>query len=320
MENALLGNAYTRVVFRVGDEDARRLADGFSFFEGKDLQGLERGQAIARLGSARADCNLATIVLPHLDVHSGEKRRFAIVERSRRSFAVPLSELRRAPIESPRPTVTSAASETVRPETEIPREGPSSPGIAVEPLQVATKGPPAACPKIPAESMTLGRGGAEHKYLQHLIKRLGEEREFRAIIEEQIGEGKSVDVVLRRDSVALAFEISVTTETEHELGNLKKCAGLGYAQLFFVSTSKRKRDQIARRLKADGGTTTVTVLSPEDIVPALDALEIPGGTESTVRGYKVKINRQSLSYEDVVSRRSAVAKIVAQSIAGQISK
>ena len=41
-------NAYTCPVFRVGDQDARILADGFSFFEAKDLQTLgRRGQSSA---------------------------------------------------------------------------------------------------------------------------------------------------------------------------------------------------------------------------------------------------------------------------------
>src|SRR5712671_1998355 len=46
--SAVLGNAYTRVVFRVGEHDAKALADGFSFFEAKDLQNLGIGQAVAR--------------------------------------------------------------------------------------------------------------------------------------------------------------------------------------------------------------------------------------------------------------------------------
>lgn len=47
--SAGLGNAHTRVVFRVGDQDAKTLADGFSFFEAKDLQNLGIGEAIARI-------------------------------------------------------------------------------------------------------------------------------------------------------------------------------------------------------------------------------------------------------------------------------
>jgi hypothetical protein len=315
VENALLGNAYTRIVFRVGDEDARRLADGFSFFEGKDLQSLKRGQAIVRLGTSNQDCNIGTLPLAEINPPIAEERRRAIIEHSREAFAVPLSEIGPTTIHSGMTKGASTARETNGQEAEVPRRQPSTSEVSAASSGTVIKRQAVARPKVAAELMTLGRGGAEHKYLQHLIKRLGEERGFRAIIEEQIGGGRSVDVVLRRESLALAFEISVTSETDHELRNLRKCAGLDFSQFFFVSTSRRKRDQIARVLKEDGSVAKVTAIGPEDIVSALEALAIPPPAESIVRGYKVKINRQTLSYEDVANKRSEIAKIVAKSLA-----
>src|ERR1044071_9802719 len=38
--SAVLSNPYTRVCFRLGDEDSRKLSDGFAFFEARDLQNL----------------------------------------------------------------------------------------------------------------------------------------------------------------------------------------------------------------------------------------------------------------------------------------
>ena len=319
VESALLGNAYTRAVFRVGDEDARRLADGFSFFEGKDLQSLERGQAILRLGAASQDCNVTTLPLSVIDPDIGEERRRAVIERSREAYAVPLEALRRSTSDvveqaSASPMQEASIQQARKTDSPMPARDKAAKPTTIAPSTVATR------PRVPLEPSSLGRGGPEHKYLQHLIKRLGEERGFRAIIEETIGSGQSVDVVLRREGVAFAFEISVTSETDHELGNLRKCVGLGYSQLFFVSGSKRKRDQIARAAKDDRALEKVAVLAPEDIVAALDAAEGPMPLESTVRGYKVKINRQSVSYEDVASRRSEIAKIVAHSLGSQASK
>jgi hypothetical protein len=40
-ESSVLSDCFTRVVFRVGDVDARFLADGFSSFEARDLQNLD---------------------------------------------------------------------------------------------------------------------------------------------------------------------------------------------------------------------------------------------------------------------------------------
>lgn len=58
---AVLANAYTRVVFQVGDADARQLAEGFASFEASDLQTLPVGRAIARVGRADCDFNLRTV-------------------------------------------------------------------------------------------------------------------------------------------------------------------------------------------------------------------------------------------------------------------
>jgi len=46
-------NAYTRICFRVGDQDARKLDGGFASFEAADLQRMGTGQPIARVERAR---------------------------------------------------------------------------------------------------------------------------------------------------------------------------------------------------------------------------------------------------------------------------
>ncbi len=91
--SAVLGNAYTRVVFRVGDQDAKTLADGFSFFEAKDLQNLGIGEAIARIERPDFDFNLRTSPLPEISAEVGRDRRKAVVDASRTSFATPKEEV-----------------------------------------------------------------------------------------------------------------------------------------------------------------------------------------------------------------------------------
>ena len=56
--------------------------------------------------------------------------------------------------------------------------------------------------------------------------------------------------------------------------------------------------------------------APEEIVSALDALD-PGTipTETTVRGYKVKVTRQTMSPEEVASRRQTVVEVIAKTLA-----
>ncbi len=74
VERSLLANAYTRICFRVGEEDARGLAKGFSFFEAEDLMGLGLGEAICRVGGRDADFNLRTEKLPPVDREEAQAR------------------------------------------------------------------------------------------------------------------------------------------------------------------------------------------------------------------------------------------------------
>jgi hypothetical protein len=71
---AILGNAYTRVVFRVGSGDAKKLAEGLSFFERDDIESLGRGQAIVRIGGAANDCNIATVPVLSVPPDEAEAR------------------------------------------------------------------------------------------------------------------------------------------------------------------------------------------------------------------------------------------------------
>src|SRR5665213_3050892 len=91
--SAVLSNPYTRIVFRVGDGDAKRLSDGFAFFEARDLQNLETGQAIARIEKADNDFNL-TIPFPEtVDPAKAETTRQAMIAASRAKYATPRADV-----------------------------------------------------------------------------------------------------------------------------------------------------------------------------------------------------------------------------------
>lgn len=321
IESALFGNAYTRIVFRTGEQDARRLAEGFSFFEPDDLVGLARGEAIVRLGTASRDFNLKTLPLPDL-APEAEERRTGIVDRSRERYGTPIETLR---------TLLRArygpADESVEAKPSQPREEASPvPPRGLEPETVSDDAPPPSetepttldTPKtrrtpIDPVLATPGRGGQEHKYLQHLVKRLAEERGFRASIEEPAGDGRA-DVVLRKEDLSVAVEISITTDVAHEAENIAKCMRAGFTQVLFVSPDVKRRKELAKRF-ADT-TPPVRCCGPDEIVAMFDTLATgPATNESTVRGYKVKVTRQTVSPEDVAARRATVASVIAQSLA-----
>lgn len=163
-----------------------------------------------------------------------------------------------------------------------------------------------------------GKGGPKHRYLQALVKDLGEQQGFKATIEAPVPGGQ-VDVLLERDGIRVAFEVSVTTPTEHEQANVRKClaAGFDYVVLVFFKSAAAIascRGPIFASLD-DGERDKVAILTPEELPDYVFALATPlKPEENVVRGYQVKVSRASLSLNEAASRRSTIAGIVARSL------
>lgn len=307
VESALLGNAYVRIVFRVGDDDARKLAPGLGSFEARDLQNLERGEAIARLGGAANDFNLTTSGLTAIPASHAAVRRDAIHACSRRRFAMPLAEISPS---TPNP-VSASTSASLAPQAEA--DVSTAPGHALD-GRIGTPAPSSlAASDPPAVVESVSRPGREHVYVQHLIARLAEERGFRAVVEEKAGEGR-VDVVLHRDQLAIACEVSITTDANHELANVRKCLAGPYSHVALIVPNDRKRAALAKMVVAALTEAKVAVLGVEEIVSYLDQFPRPRPDEQTVRGYKVRINRQAISPEDQMARRVTIARTISRSI------
>ena len=58
LASSVVSNAATRICFRLGNTDAKRFADGFSYFDETDLQNVGVGEAIVRIERAENDFNL----------------------------------------------------------------------------------------------------------------------------------------------------------------------------------------------------------------------------------------------------------------------
>lgn len=93
--SAVIANPYTRVCFRLGDDDAKRLQGGFASFDAQDLQSLGVGEAIVRMERAEYDFTLETSPLPRLEPAEAQARREQVVESSRSRYARPREEVER---------------------------------------------------------------------------------------------------------------------------------------------------------------------------------------------------------------------------------
>ncbi len=188
----------------------------------------------------------------------------------------------------------------------------SAPAVAVS--EATRKKPP-----MPKEVAQPGRGGRQHKYLQHLLKQLAEERGFRASIEESIlNDTGRVDVAIVRGDRRVAFEISVTTNRDHELGNIEKCLAAGYTEIVLVGSNDRHIKSFAKFIEEnleekDQGKVQYVV--PETLIEYFDSLGAPPKpTEQTVRGYKVRTVQQVVDPQEADARRQAIAEVIARSL------
>jgi len=132
--SAVMSNPYTRIVFRVGDDDARKLADGFGFFEARDLQNLETGTALARIERSDFDFNLSIPRPDEPDPAQVARRREDVITASREKCALPraqvealLHQAREPEQPPPKPVSKPAVKDTKpRPEEQPPTVAPAT--------------------------------------------------------------------------------------------------------------------------------------------------------------------------------------------------
>jgi len=312
--NSVLTNPYARICFRIGDHDARTLAEGLGHFDAKDLQSLGTGEAIARVERAEYDFNLVTTPLPRLDPGAGQRVREKIVARSREQYARPRSEVEEL-LRGSRP----------EPERAHPGVGPSTPSeVRRSASESPTPGQPSVehpTPVKPPTGRERGRGGTQHKYLQELIRRWAESNGWRAEIEERILHGLgSVDVALRKGERLVACEIGVSTTPEHELQNVQKCLAAGFEQVAVVSSERRVLNQIQALVTgslSEAQVLRVRYCTPEELFDYLDGVETASrSTEQTVRGYRIKVRYGKAKPKETEERQGAVSAIIARALKG----
>lgn len=259
-----------------------------------------------------------------------------LLENNRARYGAPPILPSAIPPPKPRPVpVTSAFDKAKREEVAAPTTPAKAPVTLQRPPSIVehehvtiavapepTTDMKAKRTKIPKEVAEPGRGGRQHKYLQHLIKQLAEERGFRASIEESILSGAgSVDVSLMRGERRIAVEISVTTNRDQELGNVEKCLAAGYAEIVLVGSNERHVKSLGIFIEEnleEGERGKVSYVVPEALIEYLDSLGAPPQPiEQTVRGYKVRTVQQIVDPKDAGARRQAIAGVIARSLTRQ---
>jgi hypothetical protein len=216
----------------------------------------------------------------------------------------------------PTPPIAPVAPEG--PAERTPLRTEERPRDALPEVPPRTPEPRASVPPPSSEPRELGKGGSQHRYVQHLVKGLAEERGFRAVIEEAV-EGGQIDVALYRDDLSIACEISVTSTPQYEAQNLAKCCQGRFSRVFAIAADAKllKAIEMATRARlSDDQIALVDFLTPDQMAIALDAFAKPDNEASVVRGYRVKVSRTVVSADEAKDRRSAIARVIAQSMRG----
>jgi hypothetical protein len=332
--SAVMSHPATRIVFRVGDADAKKLSEGFSFFDAPDLKNLEIGQAIARVERSDFDFNLAVPLPEKLDEENAARRRQEVIAASRERYGTPRAQVEAAllraletekPAEKgiPKPAVVETRSPAPEPAPAkiVPPAPPLpsvvSPAETQPPALAETKPPTVSERKAPAVPPDLGRGGAQHKAIQQRIKQAAEKLGFRSVIEKQIPEG-SVDLLLERPDQAFACEISITTTVDHEVGNVQKCLKAGFPTVAVICVGEERLKRIETAVVASLGpelAARVVYCQPDEFIARLQELppQAPKAPE-TRRGYKIKRSARDLNPEEQRQREEAAIRSIAEAM------
>jgi hypothetical protein len=338
--SAVLTHPYTRIVFRVGDDDAKKLAEGFSYFESKDLRNLEIGQAICRVERSDFDFNLTVPLPDEPDMDEATARRQEVITVSRGKYATPrtdveamLAKSRMAPPDVQPPTSPTARLESTSstkpnqpteivpqlpPASVVPKSGDTPVPTELPHAQEVPKALKPVAKGTPPATRELGRGGAQHQAIQKRIKEAAEALGFRSVIERAVLDGQgSVDLWLERADKTIACEISISTTVDHEVGNVKKCLAAGVPQVAIVCVSDDRLHNIAAAVSGSLGAEAaarVAYYQPDPFIAYLKTLPPPQEAPVTKRGYKVKRSIPALTDKEQRQREDLANQMMAEAL------
>lgn len=341
--SAVMSNAGTRICFRVSDDDARKLADGFSFFSAPDLQNLSTGEAICRVERSDQDFNLKVPFSNEPHATEADQNVDQIITASREKYATARGEIEAAllrerhlpkeqgPAASPRAKPTRASpSPAPEPEASAPdltvplptREAWLFPAPSLSPPLTE---PRASEPKPEAPPPDMGRGGAQHQAIQQRLKAVAEGLGYRATVEKTVLDGRgSVDLALEKQERSIACEISVTTTIDHEVGNVTKCLKAGFEHIAVISGKTERLRQISEAIKMalpGEQSARIEYYLPDEFIAHLQSLtledvqKLPANApEERKRGYRVKRSFVQLTPEEAKAREEAAFKMLAETM------
>ncbi|MEQ1500563.1 MAG: hypothetical protein ABL917_04320, partial [Parcubacteria group bacterium] len=298
--------------FRLGETDAKKIGEGFSYFEPSDFQNLSTGEAIVKIEQAVNSFNLTTTAI---EEKSDINKVNYIIEQSRRKYSKPKHEVEARLFENLKgQQVDGNGKETSHNTTSEPiKKIPTTPEPTIIDVNI-----PQESLVVSAESVLKRKEETQHRYYQNFIKRVAEAREYKAMIEATTPDGNGrVDILLEKGDQLIACEISVTTSIDWEIHNIKKCLNAGYHTIICCLSNPNSIIELKNRIAKEftsSQSEVIKVIPPEEVPIFLDSLTIPDQPlEKTIKGYRVKVEYDTLSEKDIKRKQESLTKIILSS-------
>lgn len=303
--NSVLSNINNRIVFRVGEPDAKRLQDGFSHFTFSDFQNLGKGEAIVRIEQPQYDCSLDTFILQQVSEEQKIQAFNYVQQHTRTLYGSSRADIKYLSGKESVNINSVTVEESIEPLV-TPIEQISRPKEVSQPL-----------PKQEIVSNSV------HRYLQSLVKKMAEQRGYIASIETQLSDGSGqVDVLLTKDRKTIAVEICNTTDASWEMHNILKCISAQYNTIVSLSGDSKQLEKIKKKCESDiphFSQYNVRFFTPDALFVYLDETVVTHQPpqENIIKGYRVNVSYGSKEQTDSDRKRNSVAQVVLNSIKKQ---
>jgi Type IV secretion-system coupling protein DNA-binding domain len=343
--SAITTHPLTRIVFHVGDDDAKKLGDSFSYFEARDLKNLETFHAICRVERSDFDFNLSIALPDTPDDTATAIRRQEVIAASRQKYGTPRAQVEAmlrqawgvgqptstttkvkpprepAPVPEPPPiTVVIPAPPPVLPTTPSVAELPKTMVVPPDPVVPPEVTPPVIA-EVPKPPRKQGRGGPLHQTMQKDFQRIARGMGFTtAKIEDEISDGskRCVDLLLKRGDVVIACEFPFTNSVPNEVENIAKCLQTGLPLVAVVCEEPKHLDKIRAAAFARLGSVAadrVGYFSRDEFIAELTkiATETPTGAANreVIGDHTVTEEQSQLSPAELKARNENAIKVIA---------
>jgi hypothetical protein len=316
--NSDLSNPKTRICFRLGDNDAKKLESGFSYFEASDLQSLERGEAIMRIGSSSNDFNIKTTMLPEVTEDFSD----TIISSVRSNYGTPKVEVEKLLISmlpSFQSTKKKAFKKPIEENLKVVKELEkiSEPKIEETNVEEIKKENVKVISKKVRDKLIQDESASleirAHTYLQSMIKKLGQDRNYKATTEYLTKDGGRIDVVLEQNGLKIGIEISETNKPAYEVQNIKKCLRDGCIPVIVISKNRNHLNAIkslADKELSKKDKTLVQFIQPDEISKLLDGFAVlPQKQQEVIKGFRIVTEFDTNESSQTKNIKSHLAKI-----------